>query len=303
MELTTAKGTFLYEFLSNQSVEIIGYKGDHLLVTIPDQIENHPVTAIGDKAFLSQKEIETLILPSHLEHIGSWAFAHMDHLKKIELPAKAFTIGKQVFLDCPNLSEIRLFHLQASQESFCNKDPFLSVYTASVITTLKDMLLFTPQTIGTQSWYRDFDCGLLRLLGRPDDDGFEPVFYGWFDVEDYSDTQLPAYIKKRRLEKASLVLHRLLAPISLELEAESLYQDYIRKHMLTGVWDYILLEDNTNKVSYLKLLISLEAISEENAAGFLEDLVSNNAGEGAALLLQYMETHFVKQDFFSSLTL
>lgn len=188
MQYKNSQGIFTYQFHTDASIAITGYEGDHRYVIIPDEIDQVPVTIVENKAFLSQKNIEKLVLPSHTKRIGDWAFAHMPELTTLEIPASEILLGKQALMDCPKLEEIGL--LNPAVNSY--EDRFIPHYTASVIQVLKDPLLFTPQTIGTPEWYHSFDAAVLRLLKRPDDDGFEPVFYGWFEVEDISVTQLPA---------------------------------------------------------------------------------------------------------------
>lgn len=299
MQYENSHGIFTYQFHTDSTIAITGYEGNHRYVIMPDEIEHVPVTTIESKAFLSHKNIEKLVLPSHTERIGDWAFAHMTELTTMEIPASEITLGKQAFMDCPKLEEIKLLNPLNTFDT----DRFIPHYIASVIQVLKDFLLFTPQTIGTPEWYHSFDRSVLRLLKRPDDDGFEPVFYGWFEVEDISVTQLPAYVKKRRFEKASLSMKRLLSPVCLSDEVKSEYKDYICKHMLTGIWDYILSDKIINNTAYLKLLLDIGCITEDILDSCIQDLVSQNAGEAAALLLQYKETHFSKKDFFSNFNL
>lgn len=299
MQYENSQGIFTYQFHTDSTIAITGYEGNHQYVIIPDEIDQVPVTIVENKAFLSQKNIEKLILPSHTKRIGDWAFAHMTELTTLEIPASEILLGKQALMDCPKLEEIGL--LNPAGDSY--EDLFIPHYTASIMQVLKDPLLFTPQTIGTPEWYHSFDAAVLRLLNRPDDDGFEPVFYGWFEVEDISVTQLPAYVKKRRFEKASLSMKRLLSPVCLSDDVKSEYEDYVCKHMLTGIWDYILSDKIINDTAYLKLLLDIGCITENILDSCIQDLASHNVGEAVALLLQYKEAHFSKKDFFSNLNL
>lgn len=313
MEFTNNFGTFTYEKINN-TISITGYQGSAQYICIPETIDGCNVTTIAAKAFLSKKQIEKLILSPFTDTIGDWAFAHMTGLKMLIIPANDIFMGKQIFMDCPLLTQIALLPTSSSsnetatlQDSNDNQyqtiDHYLPFYIACTIQVLKDALLFTPASIGSASWYHGFDQSVLRLLERPDDDGFEPVFYGWFEVEDISVTQLPAYIKKRRLEKASLSLKRLLNPCYLNTDVQSKYEEYVCKHMLTGIWDYVISDENVQDVSYLKLLLQLGCITEANINNCLQDLVSKNAKEASAILLHYKETQLEKKDFFSDLKL
>lgn len=292
MQFTTSCGTFEYQTNQDSTISVSNYSGNFSYIEIPESIDGNPVTEISAKAFLSNRHIEKLVIPASVTKIGDWAFAHMPNLHTICLPSNAITLGKQVFLDCPCLTKIAVAN---------TTDSAIPLYTASIIQTLQDYLLFTPDTIGSDLWYPEFDKSVLRFLSRPDEDGFEPVFYGWFEVEDVSVTQLPAYIKKRRFEKASLALNRLLYPFHLDNHVKSQYESYIRSNMETGIWDYVIDDHNIGNSSYVKLLLDLNAILEEKIDIYLQNLVEKNASESAAILLHYKETHFAKKDFFSDL--
>lgn len=303
-DFQTTCGTFYYELNTDSKLFICGYEGNNQFITVPDCIDDMPVSEIAGKAFFSKKNIEKITLSKSIEKIGDWAFANMNSLKRIDLPASDITFGKQVFKDCVALSEIGILASDTDHDKNNeNSDPFLPYYTASLVQTLKDTLLFTPSTIGCKSWYENFDKALLRLLERPDDDGFEPVFYGWFEDEDMLVSQLPNYIKKRRYEKASLILKRIVSPVYLTDNTKSLFEDYICKHMLTGVWDFVTTEENVMDQSYIKVLLNLGCITEDNFDSCLLDLTDKSASESVALLLQYKDIHFAKNDFFDGLKL
>ena len=77
---TTAEG-LVYE-VNGESVTITGYTGNEASVVIPNEIEEKPVTAIGDYAFCESG------------------------LKNINIPAGVTTIGRSAFMECKSLSSV-----------------------------------------------------------------------------------------------------------------------------------------------------------------------------------------------------
>lgn len=313
----TPQGKISYEIRFEEAV-LLSYEGTDRYLALPEALENRPLSSIAPKAFLGQRTIEHLVLPSRLKLLASWAFAHMTGLKILSLPPNNIQLEKQVFLDCPALSEIRILPSDLSenlsvqkhdslQKMFCiTEDPALPFYLAAVISVLKNLSLFCPDLAGSEEWYKSFDKAVLYLLSRPDDEGFEPVYLGWFEDEDVMATQYPAYIKKRRLEKGALSMNRLRFPIHLSMEAEETYKAYIVSHFQSGVWERFCTPEYVSDSCYMKLFIDSGCITEDNISLLLSDLNSLNSSQAAetmAMLLHHRETALQKEDFWNNLSL
>jgi hypothetical protein len=80
--------TFGVSITSGNTIEITSYSGSYDLhpVTIPDEIEGRPVTAIGESAFYHANNITEIKLPATVTSIGDWAFAGCTSLVNIDLP-------------------------------------------------------------------------------------------------------------------------------------------------------------------------------------------------------------------------
>ncbi|MGN0131586.1 MAG: leucine-rich repeat protein [Lachnospiraceae bacterium] len=293
--LSTPQGNLFYEIHSGR-ISILSYEGTDHYLEIPDNIEDCPVTRIAPKAFLGNRQIRQLVLPSQIAEVGDWAFSHMTGLEYLTLPPREITLGRQVFLDCPVLTEIRI------QGQF-EKSPELSSYLAAALMILKNPFLFRPSDAGKDFWYAEFDAALCRFLERPDDEGFEPVYLGWFEDEDVMATQHPGYIKQKRLEKAALSMKRLRFPNALNNDVSKLYESYLRSHFSTGVWECFCTKEFASDCAYLKILLDLGCVTEANMDSLLADVNRIGACEAAVMLLQYQQTHLTKSDFFSDLTL
>ncbi len=189
------------------------YTGQESEVYLSDVSEGMPLTVIGSKAFLSCKTVERLVLPSTVEIVEDWGFAHMKNLKEIVMPARTVHFGKQVFLGCDSLKRVVLYSVDGTAETATLQEMTgLDKLRAS-------MFRFFPQASleqledfvegeGQRGWLARYDEALEIFLCKSDDCGFEPAFIGWFDVEDVDD-QKEGYIVNRRKDKIALVFQRL----------------------------------------------------------------------------------------------
>ncbi|MCI5884521.1 MAG: leucine-rich repeat domain-containing protein, partial [Clostridiales bacterium] len=71
---------------SGYAVTITGYTGSPTAVTIPNEIDKKPVTAIGDYAFNGCTTLESVTIPSGVKSIGSQAFYQCTSLASITIP-------------------------------------------------------------------------------------------------------------------------------------------------------------------------------------------------------------------------
>ncbi len=291
----TADGAFSYK-VNSDSVTILSYEGNEHYLSVPDMIENLPITTIASRAFLGKKNITHLVLPDSITDIGDWAFAHMSGLQTITLPSNDLVLGKQIFMDCPSLSEIRI-----SGKS--KDDTNLPFYMASVYMALKNTLLFRFEDAGNNGWYHELDDAICRFLERPDDDGFEPVYLGWFEDEDVMATQHPKYVQKKRLEKAALSLRRLRFPNALNDSHKLIYQDYLRNHFDTGVWDCMLSVSYLEDCGYLQLILDMSCITADNIDNCIADCNRVGATQAVAMLINYKDTRLMTEDFFDQLSI
>ena len=90
-------GDWQYCVLENGTIEIIGYIGNAISVTIPKEIDGYIVTKLGDAVFKNNHEISKVVLPESIEEIGKQAFYTCYNLTDIQLPEKLSSIGKQAF--------------------------------------------------------------------------------------------------------------------------------------------------------------------------------------------------------------
>ena len=272
------------------------------------EIEKVDDTEVKAKAFLSCKTVEKLILEDSVTAVGDWAFAHMQNLHTLVLPVHEITLGKKVFLDCEKLKEIQI----RNDESGNPGTPF---FMASAVRVLKKEELCRPEMAGRSAshreWLKAYDSELLHFIQEEDAEGFEPVFIGWFHVED-TDEQIPRYVRKKREEKVELILQRLLYPEYLSGEDRALLEQYLREHMPYGsraeehtvVFDMICnpsMEYGTD-IAYMKILEKAGCLTKETISLLMEQM-EEAAAETTAFLLKTQAERSEGNDYFSEFDL
>lgn len=282
-------------------------KVEQTQITVSLSEDGIPVTEIKAKAFLSRKSVHKLIIGDSVQKVGDWAFAHMENLEILELPRHEMKWGKQVFLGCKNLMQIQI----AGDESENAATPWL---LASAIRVLKEESLLTPEIAGScvshREWLKKYDEKLIRFLESPDEEGFDPVFIGWFNVEDVDD-QLPRHLEKRRREKTELVLQRLLYPDHLAAGDEEILKDYLKDHMPgegkkdhTTVFDVLCDREKEygQDIRYMHILEREDLMTEQILDALLDRMESPSAEVKAFLLNKKAESAQTK-DFFEEFEL
>ena len=82
----------------NETVKITGYTGSKKELTIPDKIDDMPVTVIGKGAFYDNHYIEKVTLPDTITHIGESSFMNCDRMTEIYLGKSLKTIDKSALV-------------------------------------------------------------------------------------------------------------------------------------------------------------------------------------------------------------
>lgn len=101
-------GDFSYCFLDEENVSITGYSGNAQSLTIPGEIDGHPVKMIDWQAFKNCDTLTDVYICEGIEVIGEDAFCACIRLQSIELPSSLRVIGNDAFAVCKNLEAIEL---------------------------------------------------------------------------------------------------------------------------------------------------------------------------------------------------
>lgn len=195
------------------------YNENDTIVILEPAIEGAAVYAIGEKAFLSKREIVKVVLPEGVSMVGDWAFAHMKKLEEVSFYRTDISFGKKVFLGCDNL--VKIWFRTAD---YATDRAYLSA--ASLKMCGERLLSFEGTDAG---WFAAYDGQLLQFLAESDSFGFEPAFIGWFQDEDVDD-QKEVFAEKKRLDKVKLVLQRLVFDACLSEADRTTLTAYVTKN-------------------------------------------------------------------------
>jgi hypothetical protein len=99
---------FEYEIAGGRNIIITRYTGSATAINIPAQIQNLPVTIIGDGAFMGYGSLTSVTLPSSITAIGDRAFSGCINLAGINIPSSVTSIGEWAFYFCGSLASISI---------------------------------------------------------------------------------------------------------------------------------------------------------------------------------------------------
>ena len=101
-EVKTAEVTYLFN-------DNGGYSGSYdIPKTIIFDGEEYSVTAIGDKAFQSCRNVSSITIPNSVTTIGGMAFYNCNNLIIMDIPNSVTTIGNSAFSGCQGLTSITI---------------------------------------------------------------------------------------------------------------------------------------------------------------------------------------------------
>lgn len=95
---------WIYEPLPDGTAVISGCTGNGQRLEVPESIDGHVISAIGDGAFAGRSDISVVTLPASLYRIDAGAFEGCQSLAEINLEWVS-VIGKRAFADCSLLRE------------------------------------------------------------------------------------------------------------------------------------------------------------------------------------------------------
>ena len=97
---------FAYVVLEDGTAELTGYKGQAKTLLIPSQLDGHDVSAIGEFAFESCFELESVTIPPSVKKIGLGAFYECKGIKNLSISEGTTQIGECAFYGCYSLKKL-----------------------------------------------------------------------------------------------------------------------------------------------------------------------------------------------------
>lgn len=78
-------GDYTYILLEGGGARITGYNGEDAELTVPDELDGHPVREIGEEAFIGRDNLTSVTLPECLTSIGGNPFSSCPSLEKFDV--------------------------------------------------------------------------------------------------------------------------------------------------------------------------------------------------------------------------
>ena len=157
-------GDYTYVLLEDGGTRITDYDGEDAELTVPAELDGHPVREIGESVFSLCRSLTTVTLPDGLTTIGDSAFSFCSSLTAVTLPDSLTSIGDDAFSNCSSLTAISLPEGLAS----IGDSAFFSCSSLTTI-TLPDSLT----SIGTNPF---ISCDSLEKIDvSPDHPVFEQI--------------------------------------------------------------------------------------------------------------------------------
>ena len=312
----TSQGTIEYVELDS-TVEITGYSGRDVKVSVPDTIEDKPVTRVRKKAFLSAKTVRTLELPYTVTAIDDFAFAFCSNLKTIYLSEKTTDIGLSIFKDCDALEAIYVLtekrrgvggsEAEATQgtDGYDKREHDMAHLLASTIGILDAPFLLTPDQVYDPEWLAQFDKRVMSAMEIDDMEGYSKLLL--CGEEDYgSDENKPDVYKSNRIKaKVRLCMLRLLNDYDLPCKNRDYLVKYLQCHkkgeMSEETWQVVLNEHGDDR-EYYDFLMEIDCVNKSNLPDMLIDMKDSHA-EMKAYLLKQGEASKSENSFFDDLEL
>lgn len=288
-----------------EGVCISGCQGSAWTVSVPEQIEGKPVTAIDRKAFLSRKNLREIGLPAGLKSIGDWAFAYCGSLERITIPAGCSHIGKSLFLDCGKLDCVAGIRCGegchgGAEEAWTAESGRL---LAAAVTHLEAYYLLEPALVGSREWLGKWDVRLETVMRTEDQEGYsKQVLCG---EEDYGSTDLNAFLQEKRQKKVRLAMLRLLCDEGLSDGMREYLEGYLTAHTKgcesEESWQ-VVLEEGEVRPDYVQLFLKLGCATKENIEAMVGEMREDQPQLRAAFL-RYRQERLEDGDFFAGLSL
>ena len=296
----------LYYKKQGRGIEITRYNGLAGRIVIPDELpwsgedktkdgadgEMLPVKSIARKAFLSKKNLRSIVIPPSVEEVGDWAFAYCSALKSVEILSRETVFGRSVFLECAKLRELRI-----------PEAPEAGSLLAAAVTQMESDYLLDLREAGTREWLEKWDARMLAILHAADDEGYsKQILCG---EEDYESADLETYLKNSRKKKVRLLLLRLYWSMGLDPALQDQLKEYLLTHSkgckTDETWQ-VIRDECGDRREFYELFARLGCLTRENAPLVIAE-TREDCPEMKAFFLKYQADHFSQVDYFADMEL
>lgn len=151
------KGLFSYDVFEKYAT-IVKYYGKEAYIKVSGRIYGRNVKKVKGKAFYGNSIVEHISLPPKTIHIGDWAFASCNQLKKVSNMDNVRCIGKNAFYKNYSLEHINL----SEKLLIISENSFAECYSLKEIVIPQNVLF-----IGKNAFKNCFSLETVYIKGNP----------------------------------------------------------------------------------------------------------------------------------------
>lgn len=133
---------FIYSVQEDGTAEITKYEGLATSLTIPDVIDSHPVTSIGENAFMSCLSLIDVNIPDSVISLGIGAFNNCSKIESVTIGKGIRKVGGNPFTGCSSLTKIIL----------ASDHPTLELNGGVLLLKLEKSLVCYPETLSARAY-------------------------------------------------------------------------------------------------------------------------------------------------------
>jgi hypothetical protein len=140
----TVQGQFTY-YTNNSTIIIDGYTGSDGAVSIPDTIDDLPVTGFTSSTFMNSAVLTSVTIGSNVLSIRNYAFSSCTNLTDVIISAGVTDIGWYAFERCSSLSSVtmgtRVTNIATYAFRYCSN--LVSITIPDSVTSLGDETFYS----------------------------------------------------------------------------------------------------------------------------------------------------------------
>lgn len=304
----------LWNHTPQQTARILRIYGCTPSVTIPDFINEYPVTELGSYCFakdcrlpkqydtydssddrscaiteLCGNYIESVFLPDSLVKINDYSFYNCRNLKQISFGQNLAAIGSDVFMNCSQLHQ--LYVRCSTSDKTGLRQILAQIFWDAEVSFCSDRLYDSgciEASIFYPEYYETYDeITPAHVFGRQIvGEGFrarQAFKDGMIDFTQYDEIFKKACAEESVQTMCRILLCRLRYPVGLTQDKQSQYENYIRTHsQMLSQW----LAKN-RQLELLWFLIQKKLLQLSDIQSAAESAAQSGWSEGCASLMHW----------------
>ncbi|ADU24004.1 leucine-rich repeat protein [Ruminococcus albus] len=104
----TVYGDWEYEVTGDHTAKLVKYTGSDAEISIPQGIDGHSITELGENLFSNNTNIKSVKIPRGIQSIPGYCFSNASNLESVVMPLGVTKIERGAFMNAKSLTSIAL---------------------------------------------------------------------------------------------------------------------------------------------------------------------------------------------------